>query len=105
MQDKPSSTDPQTPGVQLPANGENFHPLRSLSAEEFAALGGENTVFVRSITARELAEFLPEAEAMPGDVQFQLIMAANGAPILVTDSATALSDWFDQNEFNQVQRH
>ncbi len=105
MQNKTRGFEQQvrTSGKAMINSKENS--LRNLSADEFAALGGEDTVFVRSITARELARFLPEAKTMPGDLKFQMVMAANGSPILVTDSQVALSDWFEQNDFDQVQRH
>lgn len=81
------------------------HPLRALSEIEFAALGGNKTVFVRTISAKDLADFVPEASAMPEDVQFQLIMAADGAPLLVADNFRAVSDWLSENEVVQVYRH
>jgi len=105
MQEKPTDTDQRVNSPDpKPITGQT-HPLRNLSEDEFAALGGKNMVFVRSISARELALFLPEAKSMPGDVQFQMIMAANGSPILVSDNQSALLDWFEQNDFDQVQRH
>ncbi len=105
MQEKPTNADQSGSSPDQDTITGQAHPLRNLSEDEFAALGGENMVFVRSISARELALFLPEAKSMPGDVQFQMIMAANGAPVLVSDSQTALLDWFEQNDFDQVQRH
>ncbi len=81
------------------------HPLRQLSAEEFAALGGDRIVFVRSISARELTDFVPEAKTMPADLQFQLVMGADGVPILITDSSSTLSDWLETNDVECVQRH
>ena len=104
MENKPT-TQQRDKAPEQEAFNNNAHPLRYLSADEFAALGGDNTVFVRTISAKQLAEFLPEAKSMPDDVQFQLIMGADGAPILITDSQTALADWFENNDFSQVQRH
>ncbi len=105
MQEKPTNTNQRTKSTNRNTITDKTHPLRNLSQDEFAALGGENTVFVRSISARELAAFLPEAKSMPGDVQFQMIMAANGSPILISDSQSALLEWFAQNDFDRVQLH
>lgn len=97
--------DQQEQASAMDADTHIFHPLRNLSAEEFAVLGGDKTVFIRSISVKELASFLPEASNMPDDVQFQMIMGANGVPILITDSTAAISDWFEHNEVRQVFRH
>ncbi len=88
-----------------PVHKELAHPLKKLSDVEFAALGGDKMVFVRSISARQLARFLPEAASMPADVLFQMIMAADGAPVLIADNPGAVSDWLDENPVSLVQLH
>jgi hypothetical protein len=81
------------------------HPLKAMSAPDFAALGGNQTVFVRSISAGQLSAFIPEANTMPEDAIFQLIMAADGAPMLVADNPDAVADWLAENDVIQVMRH
>jgi|GEM_PF-138251 len=80
-------------------------PLKSMSEEEFAALGAGQVVFLRPATAEELVPFVPQARTMPPDTEFNLIMSADGAPILVTDNDEAVADWLEDNEVTLVQRH
>ncbi len=115
MQDKSSNSKPKAPcskfsgskfsGSKFPDAIEASHPLAHLSADEFAALGGGKTVFIRTISAGELATFIPEAKSMPAEVQFQMIMGANGEAVLITDSQNALTEWLQNNEVNQVLVH
>ncbi len=88
-----------------PGNAKLVHPLKALSAPEFAALGGDRMVFVRSIRAEILAGFVPEAKDMPEDMIFQLIMGADGNPLLVADNEQAVSDWLGEADVIQVPRH
>ncbi|HHS82936.1 MAG TPA: DUF1150 family protein [Devosia sp.] len=74
------------------------HPLRHLNAAEFAALGAGEVVFVRSITARDLSRFLPEAATMPAELHFLMVMGADGTLELVTDQQDAVDQWFAENE-------
>jgi len=99
MHNKPENCKDQ------PVRDELAHPLKKLSEVEFAALGGNRMVFVRSISAKQLALFLPEAANMPEDVLFQMIMAADGAPMLIADNTGAVSDWLAENPVSLVQRH
>ena len=62
------------------------NPLRSLNEDEFCDLGLEQVGYVRSISARDLAQFVAEAKSMPGEVQFQMIVGANGIPLLIADN-------------------
>lgn len=81
------------------------HPLKELSAREFAALGGSDVVFVRSISAGELARFVPEAAMAPEEFQFQMIMSAEGAPLMVSDNVQAVHDWLGEHPVSIALRH
>ena len=105
MQSKSTDTKQKSSCSKFPDALEVSHPLAHLSADEFAALGGGKTVFIRSISAGDLAAFIPEAKTMPPAVQFQLIMGANGEAVLITDSQMALNEWLQNNEVNQVLVH
>lgn len=105
MQAKSSNSKPKLPCSKFPDAIEASHPLAHLSADEFAALGGGQTVFIRTISAGDLATFIPEAKTMPAQVQFQLIMGADGEAVLITDSQNALREWLQNNEVNQVLVH
>ncbi|VAW14913.1 hypothetical protein MNBD_ALPHA11-2426, partial [hydrothermal vent metagenome] len=53
MQEKPTNADQRDSSPDQDTITGQTHPLRNLSEDEFAALGSENLVFVRSISARE----------------------------------------------------
>lgn len=79
--------------------------MREMSEKEFAALGAEKIAFRRMISAGDLSKFVPDAATMPKDLQFQMLMSADGSPILVTDSLDAVNNWLDDNEITLVTRH
>ena len=89
MHDKPTdklTTDRTRPGL---------HPLRMLSAEQFAALGLESVVFSRTVDTQTLVRLVPDADVAEMAGPFILVMSADGKPILVTDSPESLDDWLD----------
>lgn len=80
-------------------------PLKAMSEQEFAALGADTVVFLRSISGEHLASFIPEAKTTPEDAQFQMIMSADGALVLVTDNDEAIDSWLEDRDVTLVQRH
>lgn len=86
---------------QLLAN----NALKSISTEDFAALGADRIVFARALTGEKLGELFPEAAAAVPNDSFNLLMTAGGVPVLVTDSDEAIADWLEQHEVTLVQRH
>ncbi len=86
-------------------SSEQQNTLRQISQEDFANLGVGSVVFVRSISAADLKDFVPEAASMPDDIQFQMIVGADGTPVLITDNGQAMDDWFDQNDVELLPRH
>jgi hypothetical protein len=96
MQDKPNDQRE----IVDPA----VHPLKSLTAAQFAALGGSAVVFVRPIKGEALTEMLDE----PGfaeDENYQLVMSADGTPLFVTDTAEAVADWLAEKNYGIVPLH
>ena len=74
------------------------NPLRHLTDAQFMALGGNAVVYIRSINGRKLSEFMDEVEAGDADEEFQLVVSADGSPLLVADSQEAVNEWLmDQN--------
>ena len=104
---KEGTSNKDTPKHSIAAKiSENTdHPLRSINEKDFIELGVGHVVFVRSISVRELRTFVPEAQAMPDDLQFQMIVGANGTPVLIADNIEAIDDWFEQNSVRTVLRH
>jgi len=81
------------------------HPLKTLTEGQFADLGGQHVVFVRKISAGKLADIVPEAGSMPEDALYHLVMAANGSPMMVSDSESSVNDWIDDNNVEVAQVH
>lgn len=73
-----------------------LHPLKVMSAEQFAALGLESVVFSRTVDTGTLARLVPEAQIEDETGEFILVMSADGRPVLVTDSAESLEAWLDE---------
>ncbi|MEO5805543.1 DUF1150 family protein [Devosia sp.] len=81
-----------------------IHPLKSLTAEEFAALGGSAVAFVRPITGKALDAIINDAD-FEADEVYQLVMSADGTPLLVTDTEDAIADWFGDMDLGLVSLH
>lgn len=79
--------------------------LKTISAEDFAALGADNIVYANAVTGTDLNTWFPDAFTAPPEGQFHLLMSAGGVPLLVSDSAESIGDWLDEHEAVLVQRH
>ena len=89
---------PETPDANV------GHPLRSLTAAQFMALGGNAIVYVRPILGADLAEITGNAE-IEGERQFQMVVAADGSPLLVADSEESVAEWLSDKDFGIVTVH
>lgn len=69
------------------------HPLKTLSRAEFAALGAHSVVYARQIDAADLRTMLPQTDVDPEAGALQLVMSADGTPVLITDSPEAIDVW------------
>lgn len=78
--------------------------LRSMDADQFAALGAGKLVFMRPILGRDLAKFLPLAD-LPDDKQFDLVLSAEGTPLMVTDDQDTILEWVEENELDLAGWH
>ena len=81
------------------------NPLRHLTAAQFMALGGNAVVYIRSINGRKLSEFMDEVEAGDADEEFQLVVSADGQPLLVADTPEAVNEWLSDKNFGIVALH
>lgn len=81
-----------------------LHPLKSLTPEQFAALGGTAVVFVRTIEGGDLAEFV-ESDQIEADEDYQLVMSADGSPLFVSDTAESIAEWLSDKNFGLVALH
>ena len=81
-----------------------INPLRELTRDQFAALGGDAVAYVRSITGDVLSAMITEAQFEPeGD--YHLVMSADGTPLLVTDTQDAVLDWLDDKNLGLATLH
>jgi hypothetical protein len=81
------------------------NPLRHLTDAQFMALGGNAVVFVRSIKGRKLSEFMDEVDESDAEQEFQLVVSADGSPLLVADSQEAVAEWLMDRNLGIVALH
>ncbi|GLK83537.1 DUF1150 family protein [Ancylobacter defluvii] len=75
-----------------------------LTAEAFASLGGGHIAYVRPIDSEDAARLFPQARLQPGLKLFTL-HAADGTPLMLTDSREAAIASAMQNELVMVSVH
>ena len=80
------------------------NPLRHLTAEQFMALGGNAVVYVKPISAAKLSEFMDEDE-LTGSQDYQIVVAADGSPLLVADSEEAVEEWLSDRNYGIAALH
>jgi len=76
------------------------NPLRHLTAAQFMALGGNAVVYVRPVKGKALAGMMVE-----DDDDFQMVVSADGSPLLVADSSDAVEEWLSDKNFGIVALH
>src|SRR5690242_17499348 len=84
------------------------NPLRHLTPAEFMALGGNAVVYVKSIKGAKLSQMMSEIEDGGEDdaeVDYQIVVSADGQPLLVADSEEAVSDWLSDKNYGVVTLH
>jgi hypothetical protein len=88
-----------------PAPQEGYrHPLKSLTPAQFMALGGNAIVYVRSIKGSKLSELMDEVD-VEDDQDFQLVVSADGSPLLVADSPESVAEWLSDKDLGIVALH
>ena len=81
------------------------NPLRHLTAAQFMALGGSAVVFIRSIKGKKLSEFMEDVADEVAEDDFQLVVSADGQPLLVADSPEAVTEWLSDKNLGIVALH
>lgn len=85
--------------------GVSAEPLKAMTEAQFAALGAGDIVFWRKMSAGDLAEFIPQAAVAPAEQALELLMSADGAPVMIADSRDAILDWIEGHEVRLVTLH
>ena len=84
------------------------HPLRHLTPAEFMALGGNAVVYVKSVKGKKLSEMMSEIEDGGEDdaeVDYQIVVSADGSPLLVADTLEAVEEWLSDKNYGIVALH
>ena len=81
------------------------NPLRHLTAAQFMALGGNAVVYIRSIKGEKLSEFMEDVDDAVADRDFQLVVSADGQPLLVADTEEAVTEWLSDKNLGIVALH
>ena len=98
MHDKPNDDNAER-------HGQIAHPLRGLTALEFARLGGSDVAYVHTVTAGDLSAMLPDIEIPEVDGDLQLVMSAEGQPLLIADTREAVGEWLSTNSVQVATLH
>jgi hypothetical protein len=90
------------PEQQKESRAMNYNPesLTPISPEALAGLGGGKIAYVKAIRSEDVAQLFPEAPKMAPGLQLFALHAADGTPILVTDTheAAVANAWSQQLE-------
>ena len=81
------------------------NPLRHLTPAQFMALGGNAVVYIRSIRGEQLGEFVSEIADEALNEEFQLVVSADGQPLLVADTQEAVAEWLSDKNLGIVALH
>ena len=81
------------------------NPLRHLTDAQFMALGGNAVVYIRPIMGDKLSQFMGEFDESDAMQEFQLVVAADGSPLMVADSQEAVAEWLLDKDVGIVALH
>lgn len=83
------------------------NPLRHLTPAQFMALGGNAVVYVKTIKGEKLSQIMAEDSFEDGDAneEFQIVVSADGSPLLVADSDEAVNEWLSDKNYGIVALH
>lgn len=97
MQDRPDN--PEAGSV------DSANPLKHLTPAQFMALGGNAVVYVRPISGAALSQMMIDGTDVAPDAEFQLVVSADGSPLMVGDSEEAVADWLSERNYGVVSLH
>jgi hypothetical protein len=87
----------------LNANNPMSRPV--LTDEQLASLGGGRVAYLRPIRSEDLGRFFPAAPPVEPGLQLFALLAADGTPILITDSRDAAVANALSHELEMVSLH
>ncbi len=77
----------------------------TLTPEAFAVLGGGEIAYVRPIRSEEVKRLFPQAPSLAPGLKLFSLHAADGTPIIVTDSREAAVANAREHELDMVSVH
>ena len=78
---------------------------QTLTPEAFAVLGGGEVAYVREIKSEEVKSLFPQAPQIAPGMKLFSLHAADGTPIIVTDSREAAISSAREHELDTVSVH
>ena len=78
---------------------------RPFTPADLAALGTGVIAYVRPISAEAVLQLVPDAVDIPHDVALFALIAANGQPIMITDSQADIAAGAHSNQLMTVSVH
>jgi len=80
------------------ANAKTPNAAASMTAEQFALLGGGAVAFVREIQSDEVIRLFPQIKGVQPGMKLFALFSADGSPIMLTDSKdAALANAWEHN--------
>lgn len=80
------------------------HPLRDLTTAQFAALGGSAVAYIKPVSGEVLSRMISDAEFDEAEL-YQLVMSADGTPLMVADTADAVTEWLGDQSLGLATLH
>lgn len=80
-------------------------PQPALTPEAFAVLGGGRIAYVRPVKSEDVQSLFPQAPSIAPGVRLFSLHAADGTPILLTDSREAAVANAREHELDTVSVH
>lgn len=77
----------------------------AMTAEQFAHLGGGHVAYVKAIRSDDVQRMFPQAPAIQPGLQLFALLAADGSPIMLTDSRDAAIANAWEHELHTVSLH
>ena len=87
----------------LNTNNPETRPL--LTDDQLASLGGGRVAYVKPIRSEEVSQLFPAAPAIQPGLQLFALLAADGTPMIVTDSRDAAVANAMSQELEMVSLH
>lgn len=75
------------------------------TAEQFAHLGGGSVAYLRKLSGADVKRLFPQAPPMDPGAQIYALLAADGTPIILTDSKDAAIANAWEHELQPVWTH